>query len=89
MHDECANHNFLRNNIGHNLQKALDAAETRGFVSEAPNLKEITKLLSDPYAQHHFRYERPEQMPLPDIKQVIEMFASLDSEFEVALGLNG
>ena len=87
LHDKDADLKFLKNEIGHDLVKALDAAEARGFAPEAPNLRAITENLREPYLMHHFRYERPEQMPLPDIAQVIEMFAVLDEEYEAFFAL--
>lgn len=85
--DSDADLKFLKNEIGHDLIVALDAAEQRGFTTNAANLRAIAECLREPYLRHHFRYERPEQIPLPDIPQAIEMFAVLDEEFEAIFGL--
>ena len=76
---------FLRNEIGHDLVRALDLAEDRGFSSEAPHLREIVQHLRDPYIAHYFRYDRPEAFPLPDIIQVMQAFETLDNELAALL----
>lgn len=79
---------YLRNTIGHDLIKALDDAEKRGFASEAPHLRDLLDLLHDPYKQHWFRYKRPEQMPLPgDFDQVVETLAVFEDEVTAMLAL--
>ena len=79
--DPDADAKFLRNEIGHDLIKALDEAEHRGFKSEAQHLRAIVELLSGPYCQHAFRYERPDQMPLPgDFDEVVDMLTVLEGE---------
>lgn len=57
------------------------------FHQKAPKLRQIVQHLQEAYLRHFFRYERPDQMPLPDIEQVIEMFAVRDEEFEAVFGL--
>lgn len=65
---------------------SLDAAEQRGFKSQAPHLRELVEILRDPYKQHWFRYERPDQFKLPgDFDQVIETLKVLESEIAMKL----
>lgn len=69
-------------NIGHDLELALDEAEKQGFNSEAPRLREIAQILREPYMAHYFRYDRPEEIPLPDFVQMVEALQTLDGELE-------
>ena len=81
MNDPGADEKFLRDKIGHDLLKAINEAEARGFISQAPFLPEIAKLLHDPYRKHWLRYERPEQFALPgDFDQVVTMLIGLEGE---------
>lgn len=71
----------LQISIGHDLTKALDAAEARGFASNAQYLRDLTNLLRVPYRQHWFRYDRPDHMNLPgNFDQVAETLMVLDGE---------
>ncbi|NLR69335.1 hypothetical protein HGI47_00415 [Novosphingobium sp. ERN07] len=73
-------------NIGHDLVNALDAAEAAGFNSEAPNLRNLLEVLNEPFKQHWFRYERPENFALPgDFGQVVETLLILDDEIRALL----
>lgn len=87
LNQEGADLKFLKNHIGHDLIVALETAEANGFSSNAPNLRDIAEHLREPFMKHFFRYERPDVMPLPEITQVIEMFAVLDEEFETLFDL--
>jgi hypothetical protein len=87
LNDESTDPKFLSNVIRHNLLLALDTAEEKGFESHAPRLRAITEQMSEPYAQHHFRYERPELLSLFDIAEAFEMFVILDGEFEAVFQL--
>lgn len=79
--DPNADEKYLQNKIGHDLLKALDEAEKRGFKSEAQHLGAIVKLLQDPYKEHWFRYKRPAQIPLPgNFDEVVEMLKVFDPE---------
>jgi hypothetical protein len=84
-HGGEADDGHLRREIGHDVLRALNVAEERGFVSEAPYLREIVELLREPYKAHYFRYSRPEQIPLPEYGQVIELFTVLDAELDTLL----
>jgi hypothetical protein len=66
--------------IGHKLVEALDEVEKLGFHSQAPNLREIAEHLNDHYAQHHFRYQQPAEMALPDVPDVYAAFQVLTDE---------
>jgi hypothetical protein len=87
LNDDQANLNFLKNDIGHNLKKALEVAVEKGFTSNAPYLTGVVNYMSEPYRLHHFRYEPLAEMPLPEMAQIIEMFAALDEEFEAIFGI--
>lgn len=72
---------FLQNEVGHDLARALDEAERRGFKSEAQHLRELVALLRDPFKKHWFRYERPEEIPLPgEFDEVVEVLKIFDPE---------
>jgi hypothetical protein len=43
-----ADDKHLRNEIGHDLHRALDLAEDRGFQSQAPHLREFVERMSGP-----------------------------------------
>lgn len=77
-----ADDKHLRNEIGHDLQRALDLAEERGFRSRAPHLREIVERMSEPYDKHWFRYDRPNQFLLPDFGQINEALVVLEEEVE-------
>lgn len=66
--------------LGHKLVETLNTVEGLGFHSQAPNLREIADYLNEPYAQHHFRYFQPAQMPLPDVPDVYAAFQVLTDE---------
>lgn len=68
--------------IGHDLNEALGKAEERGFRSNAPNLREIVDLLCEPYIAHNFRYDMPDELPLPDFMQMVEALQVLDDELK-------
>lgn len=68
--------------IGHDLVLALEEAEKHGFNSKAPRIREITQILREPYMAHYFRYDRPEEIPLPDFVQMVEALQILDGELE-------
>ncbi len=38
--------------IGHDLIKAVDAAEKAGFNTAAPNLRHVLEVLNEPFKQH-------------------------------------
>ena len=77
---------YLRDTIGHDLIKALNEAEARGFSSQAEHLLDLSGLLSAPYKQHLFRYERPDHMDLPgDFRQVEATLGVLESELAAKL----
>ncbi|WP_395622454.1 hypothetical protein [Sphingomonas daechungensis] len=77
---------YLKTEVGHDLVKALDEAEQRGFKSEAEHLREMAELLRDPYMQHWLRYKQPPQMPLPgDFDQVVKLLEIFDSEVAAML----
>lgn len=81
---------YLQNKVGHDLVGALDEAEKRGFASDAPNLREILEVLREPYKQHWFRYERPEQFQLPaDFDQIVETLTVLEEALQAKLALSG
>jgi hypothetical protein len=85
--DPTVNAKYLKNEIGHDLTAALDEAEKRGFASQAPHLREILEILREPYQQHWFRYERPDQFPLPDdFDQIVPVLETLEQELETKLG---
>ena len=69
-------------NIGHDLNEALNKAGEQGFHSKAPRLREIVNLLCEPYKAHNFRYDMPNELPLPDFVQMVEALAVLDNELE-------
>lgn len=79
--DESADEAFLRKEIGHDLVKALDEAEKRGFASQAPHLGDILNVMQAPYGKHWFRYGRPDQFALPDdFDQVVSTLDVFDQE---------
>lgn len=75
-----ADSKHLRNEIGHDLIKALDLAESVGFQPHVENLREILEYLRDPYLRHFFRYSRPSEVPLPEVQVISEVFAILDQQ---------
>lgn len=84
--DPEADEKYLKTEVGHDLVKALDEAERRGFKSEADHLREMTELLRKPYMQHWLRYKQPAQMPLPgDFDQVVNLLEIFDSEVAAKL----
>ena len=75
--------------IGHDLVKALDSAEAAGFNSEAPNLRGIVDVMSEPFKEHWFRYGRPNNFELPgNWIQVVEALEVLDAELGARLWEN-
>lgn len=84
FHGGAADDKSLRA-IGHKLVEALNAAERQGFQSQAPNLREIAEHLNEPFSQHYFRYQRPEQMLLPEVPDVYAAFQALDDELNLLL----
>lgn len=81
-----ADSDYLRDEVGHDLTKALGKAMDAGFKSKAPNLDRMVEVLHQPYKEHWFRYERPEQMALPgDYSEIIEALDILDRELESKL----
>ena len=77
---------YLKTEVGHDLVKALDEAEHRGFKSEAYHLREMAELLREPYKQHWLRYKQPARMPLPgDFDQVVRLLVIFDSEVAAKL----
>lgn len=85
--DQEVDAEYLRNEIGHDLIRALDRAEARGFETQAPHLRALLKLLRAPYKQHWFRYSRPEQMDLPgNFEQVVETLEIFENEIAEKLG---
>lgn len=84
--DPDVNAGYLQNTVGHDLIKALDEAEARGFTSQAEHLRELSDLLRAPYKKHFFRYDRPAQMNLPgDFVQVEATLGQLESELATKL----
>lgn len=84
--DPKADAEYLRKELGHDLVASLDQAERRGFKSQAPHLRKLVELLRDPYKQHWFRYERPDQFELPgDFDQVVETLKVLEGELATKL----
>ena len=75
-----ADDKHLREEIGHDLIRALDRAEGRGFHSEAPHLREIIEYLHEPYRRHFFRYHWPDELPLPEFKQVNDALVALEED---------
>ena len=72
--------------IGHDLLKALDAAEAAGFNSAAPNLRQILTVLHKPFKRHWFRYDIPDQFWLPkDFALVVATLEVLDEELRARL----
>ncbi|MEQ1639565.1 MAG: hypothetical protein ABL881_02045 [Novosphingobium sp.] len=72
--------------IGHDLIKAIDAAEKTGFNSAAPNLRHVLEVLNEPFKQHWFRYARPARFALPgDFTQVVATLDVLDAEIRARL----
>lgn len=72
--------------IGHNLDCCLHEAKEQGFVSHAPNLTEIIRVMGVPYRKHFFRYARPDEFAVPNLQQVFECFAVLDDELREKIG---
>jgi hypothetical protein len=84
-HERLADERGLRE-IGHDLVQALDRAEEAGFRSDAPRLREMVEVLSEPFKAHWFRYDRPESFALPgEFSQVLEMLCVLDNELQAML----
>lgn len=89
-HDPATSSEFLQFKVRHDIVRALDEAEKRGFVTAAPHLRDILDLMHDPYAGHWFRYQRPDQFKLPgDFDQVVETLKVLDAEMEATLNPGG
>ncbi len=81
-HGGTATDEYLRDEIGHKLVRALNKAELQGFVSEAPNLRAIVDRLNKPYFANYFRYVRPDQFKLPEAPQIFEALKILDGELK-------
>lgn len=75
-----ADDKHLRNDIGHDLVRAIELAAERGFHSQAPHLREIIDHMSEPYRKHWFRYDRPNEFLLPDFKPIHEALVVLEAE---------
>lgn len=72
--------------IGHDLVKALEAAEETGFNSGAPHLREIVHLLQHPHREHHFRYGGLDEFPVPaDVGEVVANLTHLAMELQELL----
>ena len=85
--DPTVDEKYLKREIGHDLIAALDEAEKRGFASKASHLREILKILREPYMQHWFRYQQPDQFPLPDdFDQIVPVLEILEQELDAKLG---
>lgn len=79
--DDSADEKYLQKEVRHDLVKALDEAEKRGFGSEAPYLRPILETLRDPYAKHWLRYTHPEEFALPgDFDQVVATLEIVEAE---------
>lgn len=84
--DPQVDEGFLRNTVRHDLRRALDEAEARGFATQAPHLREIVEALHTPFLAHWFRYGRPDQMLLPgDMEQVVETLRIFEDELGARL----
>lgn len=84
--DETYDEKALRNIIGHDLIKALDTAESVGFRSNAPRLREILSIMQTPFKQHWLRYSRPETFPLPGkFDEVVLALDVLDQELRMLI----
>ena len=84
-HDGPSDERSMRE-IGHDLVIALDRAETAGFHSNAPRLRDLVEVMNEPFKLHWFRYARPANMPLPgDFNQVVETLQCLDEELQAIL----
>lgn len=84
--DEDVDAKYLQNHIRHDLVCALDEAERRGFTAPSLELRELLEHLRDPYKKHWFKYERPEQMLLPDdFNQVQTILSGLDDALDIKL----
>jgi hypothetical protein len=77
----------LRDEIGHDLIRALDKAEELGFDTDVPHLREIIGYLRDPYRRHFFRYHWPDEFPLPEFKQVNDALAALEEDVKALCAL--
>lgn len=72
--------------IGHDLGAALNAAEERGFHSDAPHLRQIVELLRSPHREHQFRYGGMDEFPLPaNVSEVLASLHHLASELQALL----
>ena len=84
--DGGADAKYLQNQIRHDLVKALDEAEKRGFASQSPHLREIVEVMQKPYFKHWFRYQRPDRFALPgDFDQVVQLLQVLEAELTAKL----
>lgn len=71
----------LRNEIGHDLEIALQRAQDFGFKSQSDHLAELVSYMKTPYKEHYLRYSRPDGMFLPnDMEQVSAVFDMLQTE---------
>lgn len=84
-HGGQADAKHLRVAIGHDLLTALEMAKAQGFHSEAPHLDELVEHLREPHKAHFFRYDRPNEIALPDVDQTVKAFAVLDDELAAML----
>ena len=70
--------------IGHDLVKALKAAEESGFRSDAPHLHQIVELLELPHREHQFRYGGMDEFNLPaDVDEVVANLNHLAVEVQL------
>lgn len=79
----------LRDEIGHDLIRALDKAEELGFHTDAPHLREIIEYLREPYGKHFFRYRWPDEFPLPEFNQVNDALVALEEDVKALCAPEG
>lgn len=85
-HGGPAEDKHLRDEIGHDLLRALDKAEQQGFRTDAPHLRTVIEHLCQPYRNHFFRYHWPDEFPLPEFKQVNDALVALEEDVERLCG---
>lgn len=69
----------------HDLRECLCKANELGFITNAPMIDEVVRLLRDPYRLDSLRYRSRSKLRLPNIDVVINCLAVLDDEVASAI----
>lgn len=76
----------IRDEIGHNLDRALSVALELGLPDEIPHLEFIIDTIKNPYRNHWFRYEMGNNYPMPNkFDQIVDCLSALQGVLEERL----